>query len=98
MILVLFFSVGEISVEKQLDREREPEYRLEVRASDGTHSSTAVARITVTDVNDEHPTFSEPWYSFSVLEDARTGRCYTSCTVKPVIYDTFIGRPHIILR
>ena len=65
-------------MQKHLDRERTPEYKLLIRASDGVQSSTAVARITVTDVNDEYPTFSEPWYSFSVLEDARTGKY---CTV-----------------
>ena len=57
-----------------LNREQYPEYSLEVQASDGVQpDSTAIVNIKLTDENDENPTFTQPWFSFDILEDARTG-------------------------
>ncbi len=61
-------------MQKALDREVTPQYKLEIRATDGVQASSALVSIDLTDVNDEPPVFTEPWYALTVLEDARTGK------------------------
>ncbi len=60
-------------MQKALDRETVARHELEVRASDGAQASNAAVTVTVTDVNDQAPEFTQPWYSLNVAEDARTG-------------------------
>ena len=59
-----------MKVTRALDRETTPQYTLTVVASDQSYSSSAELIITLTDVNDESPTFSRVQYSFSVSERA----------------------------
>ncbi len=77
--MCMFCFVGIIYVKEALDREQYPEYSLKVEASDGVQpDSTVTVTIRLTDVNDEKPTFTQPWFSFDVLEDARTGLFHKS--------------------
>ncbi|XP_071951339.1 protocadherin Fat 4-like [Antedon mediterranea] len=60
---------GELRTAATLDRETKEVYRFSVEASDGTLMSRVLVEIEVNDVNDNDPVFSEPIYSFNVLED-----------------------------
>jgi hypothetical protein len=69
-------NTGVISTQASLDRETTSKYILRVTASDqGTPRRTAVVTvvITVTDVNDNSPTFDPPVYTASVTENAKYG-------------------------
>ncbi|KAL4226469.1 hypothetical protein ACF0H5_014452 [Mactra antiquata] len=59
---------GEILLSSTLDRETTSSYSLQVVATDGTNAVTATVSITVTDVNDNDPVFSQSSYSQSVSE------------------------------
>ena len=66
---------GEIFVSLPLDRERKASYDLIVRVTDGGRSSTSTVRVTVDDINDNAPVFSQPsGYSASIPETAPIGR------------------------
>ena len=56
-----------------LNREVKATYTLHVVADDGVQSSEADVAIAISDVNDERPEFSRPWYSFLVSEDTQIG-------------------------
>lgn len=58
---------------KQLDREVQSLYVLTVTASDTVFTATASVTITVSDVNDNSPTFTRAFYSFEVRENADIG-------------------------
>ncbi|PIK51960.1 putative protocadherin Fat 4 [Apostichopus japonicus] len=60
---------GRITVAGALDRETKAGYTVTVRASDGSLSSTATVAISVLDVNDNSPIFTEVVYSFTLPED-----------------------------
>ncbi|XP_035681485.1 protein dachsous-like [Branchiostoma floridae] len=67
---------GIISTNVRMDREVRDSYRLELRAVDkGTPRLTgsATLRISVVDINDNRPTFPEPYPPVNVLEGAEVG-------------------------
>lgn len=67
---------GAIITAKTLDRETMSGYLLTVTARDGGNpplSDTTDIEISVTDVNDNYPTFKQQSYSGSILEDALIG-------------------------
>ncbi|XP_037509901.1 protocadherin-16 [Rhipicephalus sanguineus] len=59
---------GELALAKPLDYEMKQFYKLKLRASDGKHSDIARVNISVLDVNDNDPQFSQPRYSFMLTE------------------------------
>ncbi|XP_033106725.1 cadherin EGF LAG seven-pass G-type receptor 2-like isoform X3 [Anneissia japonica] len=66
-------SSGAITTRKKLDRETIETYTLNIQASDNgnpSHSSTAEVVITVLDVNDNSPQFSQRNYEVDVEENA----------------------------
>ncbi len=77
---------------RRLDFETRESYRLSVDVSDGGHSRSSCLRcsttlqITVQDVDDEPPVFSNPAYSGDVIENAETGT--TVLTVSAQDQDT----------
>ncbi|CAL1294523.1 unnamed protein product [Larinioides sclopetarius] len=74
---------GEIIIAKPLDYERQTLYSLRVVASDGKTSDVAWVNITVMNVNDNDPTFSQPQYNFLVKQqDMRVGSLVGSIEVK----------------
>ncbi|XP_045101942.1 protocadherin-like wing polarity protein stan isoform X7 [Portunus trituberculatus] len=73
---VIHPSTGAITTSKPLDREVKGGYLLTVTARDNGNpplSDTTDVEITVVDVNDNPPVFSEPSYRASVSEDAGVG-------------------------
>ncbi|CAL4240438.1 unnamed protein product, partial [Meganyctiphanes norvegica] len=64
------FSIGSrsgiIRVASQLDRELVAEHKLTVTISDGELTSNTLVTVTVTDVNDHTPKFTESLYRISV--------------------------------
>ncbi|KAK2163196.1 hypothetical protein LSH36_84g09039 [Paralvinella palmiformis] len=60
---------GSFQVSSKLNRELTSSYKVKVTADDGEQSSFTVVDVEVTDVNDEKPVFSEPWYYFDIAED-----------------------------
>ena len=70
--------IGDISVRRSLDREKVPEYHLQVTAHDGPGLSCVMdIYITLTDVNDHAPTFTHGIYHVSVLENAAVNTLLT---------------------
>ncbi|NXE25021.1 CELR3 protein, partial [Ardeotis kori] len=68
---------GLISLEKELDREKQGFYNLTVIASDQGQPVLSTAlnlTVVIDDVNDNHPVFSASSYEVSVLEDEVLGR------------------------
>ncbi|XP_053575569.1 protocadherin alpha-8-like [Bombina bombina] len=66
----------ELVLKKPLDREKIPFYNLTLMAFDGGKpklSGTTQLVITVEDVNDNAPTFDQPFYQCSVIEHAPIG-------------------------
>ncbi|XP_055477557.1 cadherin-5 [Psammomys obesus] len=63
--------------DKNLDRETRAEYRVVVEARDAQglrgESSTATVLITLEDINDNFPIFTQSTYTFTVPEDIRVG-------------------------
>ena len=66
-------SFGVLSSGKALDRERTSAYHLVVRYTDGIAAISASVNITVADVNDNFPAFSQDLFSFSVSENSAAG-------------------------
>ncbi|XP_076089767.1 protocadherin Fat 4-like [Mytilus galloprovincialis] len=72
-------TLGQIKLVRQLDRETSEFYNLTILASDSSLSaadsmtSTTFVSVTVSDVNDNYPRFSESSYSVSLLENAVIG-------------------------
>ena len=61
-----------MTVASRLDREKQDKYILTIRAQDDGQtpkSATAQFTITVTDINDNKPTFSKSSYSFNIAEN-----------------------------
>ncbi|XP_052597933.1 protocadherin beta-16-like [Peromyscus californicus insignis] len=66
----------ELVLEKELDREEEPELRLTLTALDGgspPRSGTARVLIEVVDINDNAPEFQQPTYQVQIPENRPTG-------------------------
>ncbi|XP_018592612.2 protocadherin beta-16-like [Scleropages formosus] len=67
---------GELVLEKKLDREQQQEVKLLLTAADGgtpQRSGTAVIHVTVLDVNDNIPVFSQAVYKASLPENSPSG-------------------------
>lgn len=67
---------GVITVKSKLDRETYAEYFLTIQARDSgvpSLSTTAVVTVTINDVNDNAPVFSQQMFYGSIREDASTG-------------------------
>ncbi|KAL0973402.1 hypothetical protein UPYG_G00203040 [Umbra pygmaea] len=61
---------GELKTAQALDREKTPAYRLVAQATDGGgRFCQAEVHLTLSDVNDNPPAFSQPHYTASVYED-----------------------------
>ncbi|XP_023685991.2 cadherin EGF LAG seven-pass G-type receptor 1 isoform X1 [Paramormyrops kingsleyae] len=76
-------STGWITVSEELDRETTEFYTFGVEARDlgfPTMSSSASVSITVLDVNDNIPTFSQKLYSLKINEDALVGTSVLTVT------------------
>ncbi|CAL4155317.1 unnamed protein product, partial [Meganyctiphanes norvegica] len=59
---------GELKTLKELDREEKPRYRIPIVATDGVHETTPVSYwISVSDINDEPPTFDLEKGIYSML-------------------------------
>eukprot|EP00057_Strongylocentrotus_purpuratus_P034310 XP_794702.3 PREDICTED: neural-cadherin [Strongylocentrotus purpuratus] len=73
---------GEITTAIQLDRERVSEYELEVQVTDGTNTATTPVIITINDVDDNRPVFTQdPFPPASVLETEPVGTTITTVQV-----------------
>nr|XP_050043071.1 protocadherin-16-like [Dermacentor andersoni] len=59
---------GELILAQSLDYETKQFYALKVLATDGKHSDVARVKVSVLDVNDNDPQFSEPRYSFTLTD------------------------------
>ncbi|KAF4525611.1 hypothetical protein B566_EDAN001210 [Ephemera danica] len=70
-------TTGVIIVSNKLDRERQANYELKIKATDGAKdrplASFAVVRVTIDDVNDNAPAFALPTYTVKVCEDIPQG-------------------------
>ncbi|KAK7883342.1 hypothetical protein WMY93_029516 [Mugilogobius chulae] len=66
------FVSGFITVKEYLDRELQDHYSIKVSANDSLWSATIVVTIVITDVNDNRPVFSEPFYKITFPETADT--------------------------
>ncbi|XP_063060292.1 protocadherin gamma-A4-like [Engraulis encrasicolus] len=67
---------SELILDKELDREKEPELTLMLTAFDGgspQRTGTAVIRVVVLDANDNLPVFSESTYTASLAENSPLG-------------------------
>jgi hypothetical protein len=63
---------GRVTIVSSLDRETQQNYTLIIRAQDDgqpAKSSTATFTVTVTDINDNKPTFGRDSYSFNIAEN-----------------------------
>uniref|UniRef100_A0A914D9M8 Cadherin domain-containing protein n=1 Tax=Acrobeloides nanus TaxID=290746 RepID=A0A914D9M8_9BILA len=65
-IFVINSKTGYITLGKSLDRESQDRYRMKVVVNDGLFSVSTTLTITVTDVNDNAPIFSQPLYTFEI--------------------------------
>ncbi|KAF5284599.1 hypothetical protein FQR65_LT02425 [Abscondita terminalis] len=71
-------TIGSLIVARELDRERQSEYRLEVRALDTSainnpQSSAVTVRVDIVDVNDNAPQWAQDPITILVAEDADVG-------------------------
>ncbi len=57
---------GRVILKKTLDFEKRIEYKMRVTASDGKHTTSATLVASVSDVNDNVPQFSQPYYQFAL--------------------------------
>uniref|UniRef100_T1J1P1 Uncharacterized protein n=1 Tax=Strigamia maritima TaxID=126957 RepID=T1J1P1_STRMM len=64
---------GEISVQKELDRESTASYRLEVTATDGTFVTTTLINVEILDANDNPPVCKKVKYTERVSENVSVG-------------------------
>ncbi|XP_066263196.1 cadherin EGF LAG seven-pass G-type receptor 2-like, partial [Branchiostoma lanceolatum] len=77
---------GQVKIAGELDRETKDFYQLEISASDGSNppkvTSGFYLNITVEDVNDNTPTFSESSYALTVQEETETGTVVGNITAE----------------
>ena len=70
--------LGIISSKKILDRETRPEYLLTVTATDGGGlSCTSEVYVTLTDINDCEPQFTQQQYTVSIPENSEVNTLLT---------------------
>ena len=69
---------GSITVGRALDREKKSSYNLVVLAKDTKHIGNATIAITVSDVNDNPPVFSNKKYTVSITENVPPGKSVLS--------------------
>lgn len=62
-----------MTLTRPVDHEIQPVYEITVQANDGTTTALTCVNIVVDDVNDVSPTFTLPWFSFSLPEVATSG-------------------------
>ncbi|XP_078600673.1 protocadherin Fat 4-like [Branchiostoma floridae x Branchiostoma japonicum] len=98
---------GQITTTAELDREVRASYQLEVTARDGTGQSSAspaTIDVTVVDIQDNPPEFSQPGYNFVIFENVEIGKSVgmVSATFRDVnanaTYSIFSGDPAGIFR
>lgn len=82
-------STGSLVVARELDRETETEYRLEVRALDTSamnnpQSSAITVRIDVTDTNDNPPHFPQKLVTLSISENTDVGSSLHNFTASDI--------------
>ena len=61
-------TLGNISINRNLDREIRDEYSLKVQASDGLWNIDTVITVTVQDANDNEPIFDQKIYNFDLVQ------------------------------
>ncbi len=66
-------SAGIIQVSQSLDREDIPVFNLVITASDGDNDADTTVRISLTDVNDEAPVFTQAEYTAFINENSPEG-------------------------
>ncbi|MBN3308520.1 FAT4 protein, partial [Amia calva] len=79
----------ELVLEKPLDREKQPTFRLLLTATDGgtpEKSGTTVVLITILDVNDNAPVFDHPVKRVSLLENSPPGTLVTKLNATDMDY------------
>eukprot|EP00058_Branchiostoma_floridae_P002319 XP_002587807.1 hypothetical protein BRAFLDRAFT_92256 [Branchiostoma floridae] len=98
---------GQITTTAELDREVRASYQLEVTARDGTGQSSAspaTIDVTVVDIQDNPPEFSQPGYNFVIFENVEIGKSVgmVSATFRDAnanaTYSIFSGDPAGIFR
>ncbi|XP_005883245.1 PREDICTED: protocadherin-11 X-linked isoform X3 [Myotis brandtii] len=70
----------QLIVQKELDREEKDTYVMKVKVEDGgfpQKSSTAILQISIADINDNHPVFTESEIEVSIPENAPVGTSVT---------------------
>ncbi|XP_031558160.1 protocadherin Fat 4-like [Actinia tenebrosa] len=72
-VFVMDVHNGNISLAKHLDRETQQMYSLGISVNDSKHQSISYLNITVLDVNDNAPNFSNMSYYISMPEDSQLG-------------------------
>ena len=88
--MFLVFISGIISSKKILDRERHAQFILTVTATDGGGLSChAEVYVTLTDVNDNEPSFTQSQYSVSIPENAEINTLLTRVSAS----DKDLGKP-----
>jgi Cadherin domain len=74
---------GVISAHVTIDRERYDSFRFPVLAIDGgspvSRTGSALVIVSIEDINDERPRFSQPTYIFSVWENEPSGTTVEYC-------------------
>lgn len=74
-------TTGIVTVNRPLDRERIPEYRLTVSVKDNPENPRIARKdfdlllVSLADENDNHPLFTEGTYQAEVMENSPAGRC-----------------------
>lgn len=82
-------STGSLVVARELDRETQPEYRLEVRALDTSamnnpQSSAITVRVDIADVNDNAPYWPQDPITITLSEDTEVGSSIYNFTAKDI--------------
>lgn len=65
---------GNIHLAKQLDWETQSEYSLNISATDGFHRSYTQLNISVININDHRPQFSQNYYKVEISENISIGK------------------------
>ncbi|XP_054573933.1 LOW QUALITY PROTEIN: protocadherin beta-16-like [Eptesicus fuscus] len=77
----------ELVLEKELDREEEPEIALTLTALDGgspPRYGTAQVRIEVVDINDNAPEFGQPLYQVHIPENSNAGSLVVTLSARDI--------------
>lgn len=64
---------GNILLAKQLDSEIQSEYSLNISVTDGVHTVHTRLNVSVMDINDHRPEFSQPFYHVEISESISVG-------------------------